>query len=214
MNMAAIVRRIEQRLEERDISAAAASKMATNSQDTIRNWQRAVAEDPSTSKGPTLVKLIPLAEVLDVPVEWLITGNKPARVIVTGRVGAGAVIEPIDLNDNDDWVDLPPGWDAAQAFRIRGASCEPVFMDGDIVLAGPVAHDEPDFLHRYCVVETDLEGVPAAYLKKIERGVVLGTGSGSDRRYNLVSDNQEVPLPNKSIRNPRPVLMRLIQGGR
>lgn len=66
--------RIEQRLREKNLSPSAASKLATGNGDTIRNWQRSVAEN--TPVSPRLKTLRAVAEALEVTLEWLLYGDQ------------------------------------------------------------------------------------------------------------------------------------------
>jgi phage repressor protein C with HTH and peptisase S24 domain len=124
---------------------------------------------------------------------------------IVGRVGAGARVEAVEaLQDEDgETVEVPASMQDAVAFRVSGDSCFPIFEHGDVVIApGKGSADASAFMNRYCIIETDGLG----YLKKVRPGSVLG-------RFDLESPNAET-LYAREVTMARPVLMRLIQGGR
>jgi hypothetical protein len=73
MDLAAILRRIDQRIAALKTTDRAVSLRATNSADTIRNWRRRVAEgDGGGASTRTLTKV---ADALEVSPQWLINGT-------------------------------------------------------------------------------------------------------------------------------------------
>lgn len=157
---------------------------------------------------------------LGVAPEWLLYGKGPVKgrasaasassrsaVRIAGRVGAGARVEAIE-DANPETVELPTELEDASAYRVEGDSCSPVFEPGDVlVVRGGSRADEGEFLNRYCVVET-ADGL--GWVKRVTRGIEV---PGSGRLYTLESDNAD-PIENQVLKSARPVLLRLIQGGR
>lgn len=74
MDMKVVLRRIEARLAVLETTAAAISRSAVGSPDTIRNWQRRVAK--GENPGASMATIEPIAEALGVPADWLV-GNGP-----------------------------------------------------------------------------------------------------------------------------------------
>lgn len=74
MEMKSVLAKIDVMLAKRGTSAAAISREATGSPDTIRNWRRRV--DKGQEPGASTATLEPIARSLGVPVEWL-TGDGP-----------------------------------------------------------------------------------------------------------------------------------------
>lgn len=74
MDMNKILARIHARIAELGTSEAAVSEKATGSPDTIRNWRRRAEKGgkPGASTGT----IQPVADALDVPLDWLL-GNGP-----------------------------------------------------------------------------------------------------------------------------------------
>lgn len=89
MDMKTLVARIDERLSALGLSAAEASKRATGSADTIRNWKRA-AERGDNRTGATVRTLEPVAQVLQTNVAWL-TGESSEASMVAGLPGAVAL---------------------------------------------------------------------------------------------------------------------------
>lgn len=76
MDMRGLIIRIDKRLEVVGLSHTEASRQATGSTDTIRNWRRAAAEGKGVS-GPSQDKLEAVARVLHCKFLWLTTGTGP-----------------------------------------------------------------------------------------------------------------------------------------
>jgi transcriptional regulator with XRE-family HTH domain len=72
MKIEDILKRVEQRAQELGLSIAAVSRRATDSPDTIRNWDRAVRRGETFN--PTTRTLQRVAQALDVSYAWLTTG--------------------------------------------------------------------------------------------------------------------------------------------
>lgn len=139
-----IVQRIEQRLNQLELSAQGASVAAGLSKDAIRNWQRHPENMPSARS------LIALAPVLKTSVKWLIgesddpamDSDKPFGVRFGGIVEAGAFRPNDGLHQDNDYrlVNLPPDprYPAAAqyAFSVVGDSMtEAHIFEGMHVLA-------------------------------------------------------------------------------
>ncbi len=75
MDMRGLISRIDKRLEVMGLTHTEASRTATGSTDTIRNWRRAAAEGKTT--GATQDKLEAVARVLHTKFLWLTTGVGP-----------------------------------------------------------------------------------------------------------------------------------------
>jgi transcriptional regulator with XRE-family HTH domain len=69
MQMKKILDRLHGQLRVKGLSAAAVSRQATGSPDTIRNWERRAKADKNP--GASSVTLGAIAEVLGVPIDWL-----------------------------------------------------------------------------------------------------------------------------------------------
>lgn len=154
-----IKKRIEQRLHALDITPRAASIKAGGSPDLIRGLLRGRQRN---FRGDNLSKL---AEVLGVSANWLLTGDDvgspsaPTRLVpVVGYVGAGAEIFSIDDHEKGgglDEVEVPiPGMSLSSvAVRVRGASMEPAYYNGDLIFYD--RNDNGDLMHligKECVV--------------------------------------------------------------
>lgn len=96
------------------------------------------------------------AKAFKVRLDWLVSGRGPMRagrlgVAVTGHVGAGAEVFPLD----DDCLEfIEPSFevdDDVLAFVVRGDSMWPQFYNGDYILAKPV-NDLTLVLHRRAIV--------------------------------------------------------------
>lgn len=166
-------------------------------------------EDGRHDMGPEI--LVRAAKRFDVTPSYILFGDAVVyaerTAPIQGRVGAGAKIEAIQ-EANPETVVIPGELDDAQAFRVEGDSCLPIFEPGDVLVVrgGPRAI-EGEFLNRYCVVQTS-DGL--GYVKRVTPGVSV---PGRGRLYNLESENAET-IENQQIESARPVLLRFIQGGR
>lgn len=158
MDMSALVRNIERRLEELGLTATEVSKRATGSADTIRNWQRSAARGSKT--GATVRTLEPIARVLGMSVAQLVgTDNQQtvdgvygpvpisaASVPFGGKVGAGGFLPVLDyFNQDDENKPVPqtavrhPGYPAIAQFAwlVEGDSMTDAgILDGMWVVAG------------------------------------------------------------------------------
>jgi len=93
MEMMKILDRIDARLAELGLTAAAASRIASGSPDLIRNWRRAAKDgkDP----GITLTKLAQVANALEVSLVYLVDGvSAPKKV--KGERNIRALLSTID----------------------------------------------------------------------------------------------------------------------
>lgn len=76
MNLAEIIKRIEQRIAELKTTDRAISIRAGMSADGIRNWKRRAESDPKA--GANAQSLAKVASALDVSISWLTTGSENA----------------------------------------------------------------------------------------------------------------------------------------
>ncbi len=76
MDMHGLIARIDKRLKAVGLTPTAASKLATGSTDTIRNWKRSALEG-KMPQGPSQDKLEAVARVLQAKFLWLTTGTGP-----------------------------------------------------------------------------------------------------------------------------------------
>jgi SOS-response transcriptional repressor LexA len=145
MDMKSLLERIDKRLEAVRLTAAEASRSATGSPDTIRNWKRA-AKDGKTA-GASHTTLGPIASVLKTNVQWLTEGVEPEEGEAGGLHDAPTAIEAPLLSwvsagqlSSDDASDeaigtakavLPPGdW---VALRVEGESMDRISPPGSII---------------------------------------------------------------------------------
>ena len=122
MDLPAILRRIEHRLEVLGLSASAAS-LAAGKPDAIRNIRRAVAS--GTRKGVSTVTIAALAPALKTSPQWLLSGEGlPMQVPLVGYVGAGAETVLLDLGQGPFDEVKAPDWatPSTVAVKIRGTS--------------------------------------------------------------------------------------------
>lgn len=198
-----IYKRVVQRLEAVGMKPSRASREAGLSEDAIRNMERAVASG-NGRKGVSTATIESLAPILKTTPAWLFSGGA-LPIPVVGTVGAGSPIEALQ-EDNPEEIEVPAGFEDAIAFRVRGASCEPVFVDGDVVVVRSGQPGEGEFANQFCVVET-VEG--NGYLKQVVEARPAPGGQG--RAYTLRSPNAD-DLPLQNIKSARPVVMRILGG--
>ena len=125
------------------MSAAEASTRATQSKDTIRNWQRAAKKNPNSA--PNLQSLAKVAEVLKTSTTWLAEGTGPENLtpVATVRdvpmiswVSAGEMLDQEAIGSLTDFptitaVDLPEGdW---VALRVDGPSMNKISPPESII---------------------------------------------------------------------------------
>jgi len=138
MDLRAILKRIEGRLEATGKSAQAVSLEAGLSKDAIRNLQRTVRS--GRTAGASTQTIDALARPLGVTPAYLLTGESGSRSIVpiVGFLGAGAEILP-------EFEQAPPeGFGEVQlafavpeeiiGLEIKGDSMLPRYRDGDVLL--------------------------------------------------------------------------------
>lgn len=158
-----VLERIEQRLKAVGKSAQAASLEAGLSKDAIRNMRRA-AKEP-TRAGVSTRTIEQLADVLDAPVGWLLTGDGPGpgdepvkhnrdhgkalievhssgEIPVIGEIAAGVWQEAIEMLDTGESIPFIPHprfpKDAQLALRVRGDSCDLIAQPGAYVNTVPL----------------------------------------------------------------------------
>ncbi|RUV07972.1 phage repressor [Mesorhizobium sp. M1A.F.Ca.IN.020.03.2.1] len=128
MELRDVVKRVESRLSELGLSAAAASTRAGLSKDAIRNMQRAAKD--GTRQGVSTNTLAALAPVLDTNVAWLLgdrADDEPGEsedvrhVKVTGFVQAGAWAETWEWSDDEVYSVPVPDDPALRAFGLHAA---------------------------------------------------------------------------------------------
>lgn len=103
------------------------------------------------------------AEAFKVNPGWLLTGEgSPAsslKIPVSGYVGAGAVIYPVDESSGPgglEEVDLPPGvYGDYAAFKVRGDSNYPAYRNNEIIFVKKDGGPPNEYLNRECVVCTN-----------------------------------------------------------
>lgn len=152
MNLKDILERIEQRLDAEKMTASAASRAATGSPDTIRNWQRALKDGKRT--GVSTRSLEALAPILKTTVSWLAEGvgaETVAGVPLKGRVGAGSEIEAIETGP--EFVEAPA--DAKPntvAVEVDGDSMFPAYEEGTLLYYSRLL-PPTDLVNRRAVVQ-------------------------------------------------------------
>jgi phage repressor protein C with HTH and peptisase S24 domain len=177
-----ILTRIEQRLNSLDLTAHAAS-VAAQRPDAIRNLQRAVKN--KDRRGITTDTLVALAPVLKTTAAWLLEGTGEQAqdelvagnsVAIAGQIIAGAEIKPdfeVVPPEGLYEIELPfPVPAAAAAFQIEGDSMWPRYDPGDVVICLRQGNSVEEAVGLEAAVRTS-DG--KRYLKRIQRGAVLGT---------------------------------------
>ena len=139
MDMKGILERIDKRIAERDTSAAAVSKAATGSPDTIRNWQRNLKDGKDA--GATLTKVAQVANVLGFSMWELISGEeKDERIVdvpLVSWVSAGNLrpnegVQPDQIEKHVPVANLPKGdW---LALKVLGDSMDRVAPEDSILI--------------------------------------------------------------------------------
>jgi transcriptional regulator with XRE-family HTH domain len=124
------------------------------------------------------------ARLYRIDANWLLTsyGRGPdgteTGVPLLGKIGAGAIVIPVDSGAIDQ-IEPPPGCPpGAHAFRVEGDSQYPAYYDGDIVVAVPSA-DVLDIVNRDAVVDL-------ADGRRLLKRLALGSGAG---KFHLLSHN-------------------------
>ncbi|HWI27845.1 MAG TPA: S24 family peptidase [Stellaceae bacterium] len=115
------------------------------------------------SRGFGLARAQLYAQAFKVNWQWLLTGegslSSNLRVPVSGYVGAGWLVYPIDEGVGSggiEEVELPPGvYGDYAAFKVRGDSNYPAYRDNEIIFVRREGGPPQDFLHRECVLDTD-----------------------------------------------------------
>lgn len=142
MDVKKLIERIDKRLEALSISATEASRRATGSADTIRNWRRTAAK--GTGSLPTHTTLTSVAGALGTNVRWLTEGIAPeegdglqdasaTEAPLIAWVSAGQLLSDsaIDEAIGSAKAVLPPGdW---IALRVEGESMDRISPPGSII---------------------------------------------------------------------------------
>lgn len=141
MKIRDLTARIWARLETKGLSAAEASRRATGSADTIRNWKRAA--DKGDDVGPGIKNLAAVAEVLGTNVPWLMDGigpeDGPANALVpieaplltwisAGQLSSDSAVDEAlgtaqAILPHGDWI----------ALRVEGESMDRISPPGSII---------------------------------------------------------------------------------
>lgn len=204
MELSTVLKRIERRLKDLDLSADRASREA-GKPDAIRNLRRAVKDG---RQGVTTGTIAALAPVLKTTAAWLLEGKgQPAlaegeTVRLVGYVGAGAEAHYYAVAQGDlDEVPAPAGATAhTVAVEVRGESLGPLF-DRWLVFYDDVRRPvTQDLYGKICVV-----GLPddRILIKKLRPGTAKG-------KYRLLSAT-EPPIENVEIEWAAPVKIMVPQ---
>jgi phage repressor protein C with HTH and peptisase S24 domain len=118
-------------------------------------------ENGSRGFGVERAKLY--AEALKVNALWLLTGEGSSasnvKIPVSGYVGAGAVIYPVDDSTGPggiEEVDLPPGvYGDYAAFKVRGDSNYPAYRNNEIIFVQREGGPPQEYVNRECVIRTE-----------------------------------------------------------
>lgn len=135
--LADVLRRIDIRLREVNLSSTAASRQAGLTEDAIRNMRRALAS--GGRQGVSTRTISALAPVLKTTTGWLLEGvgdEAVGLVPIVGRVGADPEgrIAYADGQSTGDFVPLPPGGsDASIAVEVSGHSMRGWIEDGSLI---------------------------------------------------------------------------------
>lgn len=170
MDMKAVLHRIDRRLAALELTDAGASRAATGSPDTIRNWRRSTKA--GSKGGATVRKIEALAPVLRTTPTWLLEGVGPEDGIEAGPdlsfvpvplvswVSAGALLQPdMPIPDVDELPpvyapDLDPSGDWI-ALRVDGDSMNRISPHDSIIF---VNRKDRRLVPNACYVIGDGEG--------------------------------------------------------
>jgi len=133
IDMAKVVKRIDARLAELDVSAAEISAQATDSPDTIRNWQRAVKADEKngTQKASaTTIKLNQIEKALGIVLARDVDGATSPEAqlraallafgVDAGELGrAVGMVKGFLIARDEQSPETPPGGRSERASRRR-----------------------------------------------------------------------------------------------
>lgn len=134
------------------------------------------------------IQLASIAKALGIDAAEIIsnsTSSSIRKVPIIGRVGAGAVVIPIDENIIDE-VECPLYIDPNKgvALEVVGDSMEPLISDGFLLFYEERINGmPPEYIGKICIVEID---GGETYVKKVRKGNEIG-------KYNLISLNPEFP---------------------
>lgn len=154
----------------------------------VTNWETGATE-------PARERIADLAEMLGVPVDWLLTGRGadvpiPSMVVdvpnarITGHPSGGSSVVPVygqavagvdgqfPINGNIlFWVVAPPQIakiEGAYAVSISGDSMSPRYEDGEIAFVDPTRRvRKGDYV--VAQIQSDDSEVPQAYVKRFQR---------------------------------------------
>lgn len=193
MDMKGLVERVEKRLEALGLTAAEVSAAATNSKDTIRNWQRAAKGDPK--RGAGIKSLEAVARELKTNVRWLVEGIPPEegpaadgavpKAQFTGRVGAGGSAIHVEYDPNEA-KRLPLIAGPAEGLRIAeldGHSLGVQFDRWLVIYGRPVTFKDDLPYGQLCLVLTTDDEMTVKWLQRTrKKGVKLLDAAGETYR--------------------------------
>lgn len=211
-----LIKRIEERLTKLKLSAAAVSRRATGSPDTIRSWMN------NPERSPRVDTLAKIAAELQTTPEWLLgrtgkadadipdtprTASKteaaptlparasmPADIEVLGTAAGSLLSGAFQIEGVIDYVRRPPALAGARdiyALYIEGSSMEPRYFPGDLVYVNP--HKPPRI--GDVVIVQEVNGDPNVITASIgvlhKRGngaVVLAKYNPPDSQFTIAGD--------------------------
>lgn len=199
-----LVSRVEQRLEKLGLTHTEASRRATGSTETIRNWMRKAKSGDGGGAG--LRSLDAVAGVLRTNVTWLTTGTGPeegdAEVIVPVEAPLLTWVSAGQLS-SDSAVDeaigtaraiLPPGdW---IALRVEGESMDRISPPGSIIFVD--RGDKRLVTGGFYVIDdgegsTTYKRFQAYPMKKGKAAPAIPRGRWREGWFEPVSKNKELP---------------------
>lgn len=93
-----------------------------------------------------------LARVLGVRTPEALLHGGPAKVLLVGKVGAGAEVFPLD--DDNEWIEAPPGMgEDGFALQVTGRSMLPVYRPNEILFGQMRANVASDVIGADCFVQ-------------------------------------------------------------
>lgn len=195
MSLDAVIARIKQKLDEREISARAASIAAGVGEEFLKDLFA------GKNKKPSAMALVQIANALGTTSSWLLEGREttetePPTFPVENYIGAGAVVIPFDDQSPFEWVEAPPSANGVKgAGIVRGTSQLPAFRDGDVVFWGEGSSDPDVFLGLECVCSL-------ADGRQLVKRIIAGSKRGL---YTLLSHNDD-PIIDAQVIAAAPVL--------
>lgn len=175
-----LVERLERVIREKPIKAREWSMAATGKPDTVRNILRGRTRSPRTDT------LQLLADHVGANLEWL-TGRSeeysgtedftpPAavpqgQVTMIGRIGAGDRVTHFGISETQlRPIPAPPDVKRGIAAIVRGASMQPAYREGDVVIATEHLGSYDELIGRDCFVQVKDGPLYLKILKKAAKG--------------------------------------------